>query len=226
MTHPIQIAPSILAADFARLGDEVKACETAGADIIHFDVMDGRFVPNITIGPLVVDAVRRSTTLPIDCHLMIVDPDPLIPDFARQGANMISVHPESGFHLHRTLHLIRENGAKAGVALNPGTPVEALEYVVDDLDYVLIMSVNPGFGGQQFIPSALPKIRAVRQLLDSRGRTDVPIEVDGGIKTGNIADVAKAGASMLVAGSAVFNSDDYAATIGLLRRNAETALSI
>ncbi len=224
--HPIKIAPSILSADFSRLGEEVKACEEAGADIIHFDVMDGRFVPNLTIGPMLVDAVRRSTTLPIDCHLMMVEPDLLIPEFAKQGAAMISVHPEAGFHLHRTLHLIKDNGARAGVVLNPATPVDAIEYVIDDLDYVLIMSVNPGFGGQAFIPSALGKIRAVRQLLDSRGRSDVPIEVDGGVKVDNIADVAKAGASMIVAGSAVFNSKNYRETIGALRRNAEAALSI
>lgn len=223
---PIQIAPSILAADFSKLGAEVKACEDAGADIIHFDVMDGQFVPNITIGPLLVTAVRRSTKLPIDCHLMIVDPDRYIPDFIKEGAQMISVHPESGPHLHRTLGLIRSLGAKAGVVLNPGTPVQALDYVIDDLDYVLIMSVNPGFGGQAFIPSALDKVRAVKALLAARGRPDVPIEIDGGIKIENAAAAAKAGATMLVAGSAIFGSKNYAETIGAIRTNAEKALSV
>ncbi len=223
---PIQIAPSILAADFSQLGAEIKACEEGGADIIHFDVMDGQFVPNITIGPLLVTAVRRATKLPIDCHLMIVDPDRFIPDFIKEGANMISVHPESGPHLHRTLGLIRSLGAKAGVVLNPATPVQALDYVIDDLDYVLIMSVNPGFGGQAFIPSALDKIRAVKSLLATRGRPDVPIEIDGGIKIANAGDAAKAGATMLVAGSAIFGSKNYAETIGAIRLNAEKALSI
>ena len=171
----IQIAPSILSADFARLADEVQACEKGGADLIHFDVMDGQFVPNITIGPLLVAAVKRSTKLPIDCHLMIVEPDKFIADFVKEGAAMVSVHPEAGFHLHRTLNFIRSLGAKAGVALNPATPVDCLDYVIDDLDYVLVMSVNPGFGGQAFIPSALKKIRAVKDLLKARGRGDVPI---------------------------------------------------
>lgn len=222
----IKIAPSILAADFARLGEEVKAVENGGADLIHFDVMDGRFVPNITIGPFIVGAVKRSTQLPIDCHLMIVDPDPLIPEFVKEGASMISVHPESGPHLHRTLSLIRSLGAKAGVVLNPSTPVQAIEYVTDMVDFVLVMSVNPGFGGQAFIPSALDKIRAVRAMLDAKGRTDVPIEVDGGIKAANAADAAKAGATLLVAGSAIFGAKDYKATITEIRRNALAALSI
>jgi ribulose-phosphate 3-epimerase len=222
----IQIAPSILAADFARLGEEVKACETGGADIIHFDVMDGQFVPNITIGPMLVGAVRRSTELPIDCHLMIVQPENFVEAFAKEGANMISVHPESGYHLQRTLTMIRSFGAKAGVVLNPSTPIQALDYVMDELDYVLIMSVNPGFGGQAFIPSALQKISDVRALLDAKGRKDAPIEVDGGVKLSNAADVARAGATMLVAGSAVFASPDYGETIRGIRANAEKALSI
>lgn len=220
------IAPSILSADFSRLGDEVRACEAAGAGIIHFDVMDGRFVPNITIGPMLVGAVRRATSLPIDCHLMIVEPENYVAEFIKEGADMVSVHPEAGFHLQRTLTLIRSLGAKAGVALNPSTPVEALSYITDELDYVLVMSVNPGFGGQSFIPSALPKIRAVRTFLDERGRNDVPIEVDGGIKPGNVAEVAKAGASIFVAGSAVFGGEDYAESIGSLQRNAERAVSV
>jgi ribulose-phosphate 3-epimerase len=223
---PIQIAPSILAADFARLGAEVKACEDGGADIIHFDVMDGQFVPNITIGPLLVGAVKRSTRLPIDCHLMIVDPDRYIPEFVKEGAQMISVHPESGPHLHRTLGLIRSLGAKAGVVLNPATPVQVLDYVVGDLDFVLVMSVNPGFGGQAFIPSALDKVRAVKALLAAHGRPEVPIEIDGGIKANNAGEAAKAGATMLVAGSAIFGSKNYAETITAIRGNAEKALSI
>ena len=223
---PIQIAPSILAADFSKLGAEVKACEDGGADIIHFDVMDGQFVPTITIGPLLVSAVRRATKLPIDCHLMVIDPDRYIPDFVKEGAQMISVHPESGPHLHRTLGLIRSLGAKAGVVLNPSTPVQALDYVIDDLDYVLIMSVNPGYGGQAFIPSALDKVKAVKALLAARGRPDVPIEIDGGIKINNAGDAAAAGATMLVAGSAVFGSKNYAETISAIRSNAEKALSV
>lgn len=222
----IQIAPSILSADFAKLGAEVKAVEEAGADIIHFDVMDGRFVPNITIGPLVVGAVKRSTKLPIDCHLMIEAPDRYIADFVKEGASMVSVHPESGPHLHRTLSLIRSLGAKAGVVLNPGTPIEAVEYVTDDLDYVLVMSVNPGFGGQKFIPSALGKVRALRQLLDARGRPEVPIEIDGGVNAQNAGEIAKAGVTMMVAGSAVFGAGDYKKAIGDIRRSAEAALSI
>jgi ribulose-phosphate 3-epimerase len=222
----IQIAPSILSADFAKLGEEVKACEAGGADIIHFDVMDGSFVPNITIGPLLVGAVKKSTPLPIDCHLMIMDPDRYIPDFIKEGASMVSVHPESGPHLHRSLSLIRSLGAKAGVVLNPATPIQTLDYVLDDIDYVLLMSVNPGFGGQSFIPSALQKIRDVRALLDSRGRGDIPIEIDGGVKPANAGDIAKAGASIMVAGSAVFGQKDYGAAIESIRNNAEKALSI
>lgn len=222
----IQIAPSILSADFAKLGAEVKAVEDAGADIIHFDVMDGAFVPNITIGPLVVGAVKRSTKLPIDCHLMIESPDRYIGDFVKEGAAMVSVHPESGPHLHRSLMLIRSLGAKAGVVLNPATPVESIGYVTDLVDFVLVMSVNPGFGGQSFIPSALDKIRAVRALLDAKGRPEVPIEVDGGVKASNAADVARAGGTLLVAGSAVFNAPDYKAAIAGIRTAAEKALSI
>jgi ribulose-phosphate 3-epimerase len=223
---PIKIAPSILSADFSRLGDEIRACEAAGADIIHFDVMDGRFVPNITIGPMLVTAVRKVTSLPIDCHLMIVEPDQILAEFIKEGANMVSVHPEAGFHLHRTLGLIRSLGAKAGIALNPHTPIEMIRHVVDDIDYVLVMSVNPGFGGQAFIPSALPKIRELRAFLDNQGRKDVAIEVDGGIKPNNIAEVARAGAEWLVAGSAVFGTADYKQTIATLRQNAERALAV
>ena len=222
----IRIAPSILSADFAKLGAEVKAVEDAGADIIHFDVMDGHFVPNITIGPLIVGAVKRSTKLPIDCHLMIEEPDRYIPDFIKEGASMVSVHPESGPHVHRSLMLIRSLGAKAGVVLNPATPVEAVEYVIDQVDFVLVMSVNPGFGGQSFIASALDKIRAVRALLEAEGRSEVPIEVDGGVKAGNAGDIARAGATMLVAGSAVFGQKDYKAAIGDIRAAAEKALSV
>lgn len=222
----IRIAPSILSADFAQLGSELQAIEQAGADLVHFDVMDGRFVPNITIGPMLVSAVKRSTRLPIDCHLMIVEPDRYIPAFVEQGASWISVHPEAGYHLHRTLNLIRSLGAQAGVALNPSTPVQAIEYVIDDLDFVLVMSVNPGFGGQAFIPSALEKTRAIRKLLDARGRTDVLIEIDGGVKASNAGEVARAGARILVAGSAVFGNQDYGAAIQALRTNAEKALSI
>ncbi len=222
----IRIAPSILSADFARLGDEVRACEEAGADIIHFDVMDGRFVPNITIGPLLVEAVKRSTKLPIDCHLMIVEPDRYVEQFVKEGASMVSVHPEAGFHLQRTLTMIRKLGAQAGVVLNPATPIQVLDYVLDDIDYVLVMSVNPGFGGQSFIPSALQKIRDIRGLLDARGRKDIPIEVDGGVKAANAGDVVRAGAGILVAGSAVFQGNDYRATLGAIRESADKALSI
>jgi ribulose-phosphate 3-epimerase len=215
----IKISPSILSADFSRLGEDVQAVDRAGADYIHIDVMDGHFVPNITIGPLVVDALRKVTTKPLDVHLMIENPDLYIPDFAKAGADIITVHQEAVPHLHRTVQLIKSLGKKAGVSLNPATPVETLDVIIDDLDLVLIMSVNPGFGGQSFIPSALDKIRALRQRITERGLA-TELEVDGGVKLDNIREVVAAGADVLVAGSAVFNTADYAATIRALRENA------
>jgi len=215
----IQIAPSILSADFGRLAEEIRAIEAAGADLVHIDVMDGRFVPNLTIGPLVVKAIRKVTRLPFDVHLMIVEPDRYLEDFARAGADWISVHAEACVHLHRTISRIKELGKKAGVALNPATPLQALDYVLEDLDYVVIMSVNPGFGGQRFIPSALEKIKALRRLIDQRGLS-TKIEVDGGVNPETIAAVARAGAEVLVAGSAVFHTENYAQTISLLRQKA------
>jgi ribulose-phosphate 3-epimerase len=215
----IKIAPSILSADFARLGAEIQAIEAGGADYVHIDVMDGHFVPNITIGPLVVEAARRVTNLPLDVHLMIENPDRFIPDFARAGADLITVHIEAVPHLHRTVQLIKSLGKKAGVSLNPATPVSSLEVILDDLDLVLIMSVNPGFGGQSFISSSLAKIEALRAEIDRRG-LQVEIEVDGGVKTDNIAAIAAAGASVFVAGSAVFGTADYGATIAALKDNA------
>jgi len=211
-----KIAPSILSADFSRLGQEVKAVEDAGADWIHVDVMDGHFVPNITMGPLVVEAVRRSTSLPVDVHLMIENPDNYIADFAKAGADYISVQVEVCPHLHRTLHLIKEHGAKAGAVLNPATPLSAITYVLDDLDFVLIMSVNPGFGGQKFIPGALDKINQLKSIIEERG-LKVLIQVDGGVNSNTIADVSAAGADVFVAGSAIFNADDYKTTITALK---------
>ncbi|QEM66942.1 ribulose-phosphate 3-epimerase [Geobacter sp. FeAm09] len=212
-----KIAPSILSADFSRLGDEIRAVEAAGADYIHIDVMDGHFVPNITIGPLIVEAARRVTSLPLDVHLMIENPDRYIPDFAAAGADIIVVHAEAVHHLHRTVQLIRSLGKRAGVSLNPATPLNALEYVLADLDLVLLMTVNPGFGGQSFIEACLPKIQALRAMLDRRGG-EAELEVDGGVKTANIARIAHAGADVFVAGSAVFGSPDYAATIAEMKR--------
>ncbi len=204
----VQIAPSILSADFARLGDEIRAVEAAGADLIHVDVMDGRFVPNITIGPLVVKAVRPVTELPLDVHLMIAEPDRYLEAFAGAGADIITVHVEACTHLHRSIQAIKALGVKAGAVLNPATPLESIEYVLEDLDMVLIMSVNPGFGGQKFIPSALRKIARLREMIDGAG-LDVVIEVDGGVNVSTIRDVAAAGADICVAGSAVFNRPDY-----------------
>ena len=218
-----KIAPSILSADFSRLGDEIRAVEAAGADYIHIDVMDGHFVPNITIGPLVVEAVRHVTSLPLDVHLMIENPDSYIPEFAAGGADIIVVHAEAVRHLHRTVQLIKSLGKRAGVALNPATPLNSLEYVLDDLDLVLLMTVNPGFGGQGFIDACLPKIQALRAMLDRRG-CEAELEVDGGVKTANIARIAHAGADVFVAGSAVFGSTDYAATITELKRLAHEPL--
>jgi ribulose-phosphate 3-epimerase len=215
----IKISPSILSADFSRLGEDVQAVDRAGADYIHIDVMDGHFVPNITIGPLVVNALRKVTQKPLDVHLMIENPDLYIADFAKAGADIITVHQEAVPHLHRTVQLIKSLGKKAGVSLNPATPVETLDIILDELDLVLIMSVNPGFGGQSFIPSALDKIRALRQRITERGLS-TELEVDGGVKIDNIGEVVAAGADVLVAGSAVFNTEDYAATITALRDNA------
>jgi len=211
-----RIAPSILSADFARLGDEVRAVAKAGADLIHFDVMDNHYVPNLTVGPLVCAALRPHVDLPLDVHLMVKPVDRLIPEFAKAGANIITFHPEASDHVDRTLALIRENGCKAGLALNPATPVSWLDHTLEKLDVVLLMSVNPGFGGQQFIASVLPKIAEVRRRIAASGRP-IWLEVDGGIKGDNIAQVAKAGADTFVAGSAIFGSKDYAATIKDMR---------
>jgi ribulose-phosphate 3-epimerase len=215
----IKISPSILSADFARLGEEIHAIDVGGADYIHVDVMDGHFVPNITIGPLVVDAVRKVTAKPLDVHLMIENPDRYIPDFAKAGADLITVHQEAVPHLHRTIQLIKSLGKKAGVSINPATPVSTLDVILDDLDLVLLMSVNPGFGGQSFIPATLAKITALRQRIEERGLC-VEIEVDGGVKADNIRRIAAAGADVFVAGSAVFSTPDYEQTIALLRQNA------
>jgi ribulose-phosphate 3-epimerase len=219
---PIRIAPSILSADFARLGEEVKAI--AAADYVHVDVMDGHFVPNLTIGPLVVEAVRRVTTLPLDVHLMIEDADRWVAAYAKAGADLIGVHAEACPHLHRTIGQIKELGKKPCVVLNPATPLEAIEWVLGDVAQVLIMSVNPGFGGQSFIRSSLEKIRLLRRMIDDRGLT-VEIEVDGGIKLDNIGEVAAAGANVFVSGSGVFGTKDYAATIAELRKRGEAARS-
>ncbi|HWI36421.1 MAG TPA: ribulose-phosphate 3-epimerase [Burkholderiales bacterium] len=221
-----RIAPSILSADFARLGEEVKAVARAGADLIHFDVMDNHYVPNLTVGPLVCAAVRPHVQLPIDVHLMVKPVDALVAEFAKAGANIISFHPEASEHVDRTIGLIKEHGCKAGLVLNPATPLSCLDYTLEKLDLVLLMSVNPGFGGQKFIDSVLPKIEATRKRIDAAvAHTGKPIwlEVDGGIKADNIAQVARAGADTFVAGSAIFGSKDYAATIGQMRERLDAA---
>jgi ribulose-phosphate 3-epimerase len=223
----IEIAPSILSADFTRLGEQIAAAEAGGASIIHVDVMDGHFVPNITIGPFIVEAVRRATKLAIDTHLMIENPDQYIPAFAKAGASMISIHPETTYHLHRSLTLIRQSGCQAGLVLNPATPLGYVEESVGELDYVLLMSVNPGFGGQKFIPGALGKLRRLRALLDAAGPAGqrIRIEIDGGIVPDNIGEVAAAGAEIFVAGSSVFGQPDPAAAVQeLLRRGSSIAV--
>jgi ribulose-phosphate 3-epimerase len=215
-----RIAPSLLSADFARLGEEVKAVIAAGADLIHFDVMDNHYVPNLTIGPLVCEALKSHATVPIDVHLMVQPVDRIVPDFAKAGAAIVSFHPEATFHVDRTIGLIHDSGCKAGLVLNPATPLEWLDHTLGKLDLVLIMSVNPGFGGQSFIPHALDKLRAVRTRIDAEeqksGRA-IMLEVDGGVKIDNIAAIAKAGADTFVAGSAIFGTADYAITIGKMR---------
>jgi ribulose-phosphate 3-epimerase len=218
----LRIAPSILSADFARLGEEVRAVAAAGADLIHFDVMDNHYVPNLSVGPLVCAALRPHTQLPIDVHLMVQPVDRLVPEFAKAGAGIISFHPEASEHVDRTIALIREHGCKAGLVLNPATPLSYLDHTLEKLDLVLLMSVNPGFGGQQFIGSVLPKIAQVRKRIDDSGR-DIWLEVDGGIKVDNIAEVARAGADTFVAGSAIFGTKDYAATLRAMRKALATA---
>ena len=229
MKTPIRIAPSLLSADFARLGDEVRAVIAAGADLVHFDVMDNHYVPNLTVGPLVCAAVKPHASVPIDVHLMVKPVDRIVPDFAKAGASFISFHPEASEHVDRTIGLIREHGCKPGLAFNPATPLDWLMHVVDRLDLVLIMSVNPGFGGQSFIPHALEKIRAARKLVDGaieRTGREILLEVDGGVKTDNIGAIAAAGADTFVAGSAIFAQGDYRATIDAMRRSASTARAV
>ncbi len=217
MGLPVRIAPSILSADFGRLAEEIKAITEAGADYVHVDVMDGRFVPNLTIGPLVVEAVKRATTLPLDVHLMIVEPEKYIDAFAKAGAGIITVHQETCPHLHRTLQQIRAAGAKPSVVVNPSTPLVTIEEVLGEVDQVLLMSVNPGFGGQAFIEATVDKVRRLRAMLDARGLTKVDIEVDGGINPQTAKRVVEAGANVLVAGNAVFKAPDYRAAIAALR---------
>jgi ribulose-phosphate 3-epimerase len=221
----IEIAPSILSADFARLGEQIAAAERGGAGLIHVDVMDGHYVPNITIGPPVVKSIRRVTTLPLDCHLMITDPDDYIEEFAKAGANLISVHVEAVTHLHRTVMEIRKLGCQPGVVLNPATPLVALEEILPFVDYVLLMSVNPGFGGQSFIETALDKVSRLRDMIESRS-LNVKIEIDGGIDTRNVAEVVRRGARWLVAGSAVFGKEDPEAATRMLKQKALEPLAV
>jgi ribulose-phosphate 3-epimerase len=224
MNAPL-IAPSILSADFARLGAEVDQVLAAGADLIHFDVMDNHYVPNLTIGPVVCEALRKhGVTAPIDVHLMVKPVDRIVPDFAHAGASYITFHPEASEHIDRTLELIRENGCKPGLVFNPATPLDWLDHVLDNVDMVLLMSVNPGFGGQKFISSALAKLEAARKRIDASGR-EVRLEIDGGVKVDNIAAIARAGADTFVAGSAIFGSGDYAATVSRMRQEIARGLA-
>ncbi|MDJ0941062.1 MAG: ribulose-phosphate 3-epimerase [Woeseiaceae bacterium] len=217
------IAPSILSADFARLGDDVQAVLDAGADVVHFDVMDNHFVPNLTIGPMICEALRNfGIEAAIDVHLMVEPVDRIIPDFAKAGANYVTFHPEASRHVDRTLAMIRDEGMKAGLVFNPATPLSWLDHVLDKVDMVLLMSVNPGFGGQKFIPSALDKLREARNIIDNSG-LEIRLEIDGGVKVDNIGEIAAAGADTFVAGSAIFGSDDYAATIAAMRSEIEKA---
>ncbi len=222
MSRPIQIAPSILSADFGRLAEEIRAIDVAGADVIHVDVMDGHFVPNLTIGPMIVEAVRKVTDKVVDVHLMITNADSYLADYAKAGADILTVHAEASTHLHRSIQAIRDLGVRPAVALNPATSLDAIEYVLEDLAMVLVMSVNPGFGGQKFIDAVVPKIRALRAAADQRN-PELDIQVDGGIKVDNVHVVAEAGANVIVSGSGIFKADDYAATIAAMRERAEQA---